>query len=266
MSNTPFPQYPAACLNKNDIIAYLIPYLEKGWEIYQGNQENQFIIRLLDNLKLFIELKQGKWRISTGLDIDQSLAVWAFPENLGELDSAIRQAVSTASGGSPSGTRIEWSSVPTTVRLDEEKPASNLAKLVALIGSSNIEAIFDAYLDNKGLDTVLNMATLGIKISTNIRLLTSTKMLQSSSGGTARLTPSYIKSCQKELGCSGLEIRYNSYTGHQRRFMLLSGGQSLIVGPSLNNLSVNEASHLESDMADIVFFNKEWVSAQHLIV
>lgn len=265
MPNNPFPQYPIAHLNREDIIAYLTPYLEKGWEIYQGSQENQFIVRLLDNLKLFIELEEGKWRISTGLDINKSLAVWAYPENLVQLDSAIRTAVSIGSGGSPTGTRIEWSSVPTAVRLNEQEPASNLAKLVALIGSSSIEAIFDAYLDNKGLETILNMATLGINISTNIRLLTSTKMVQSSSG-IPRLTTSYIRSWIDQLDCSSAEIRHNRYTGHQRRFMLLSGSQSLIVGPSLNNLSVNEASHLEANTADISFFNSEWNSAQELSV
>ncbi|WP_335076091.1 hypothetical protein [Nostoc sp.] len=265
MSNTPFPQYPVARLNREDIIAYLTPYLEKGWEIYQGNQENQFIVRLLDNLKLFIELREGKWRVSTGLDVDKSLAIWAYPDNLGELDSAIRTAVSIGSGGSPSGTRIEWSSAPTAVRLNEQEPASNLAKLVALIGSSSIEAIFDAYLDNRGLETILNMATLGINISTNIRLLTSTKMVQLSSG-MPRMTTSYVRNWLNQLGCNGAKIRHNPYTGHQRRFMLLSRSQSLIVGPSLNNLSVNEASHLEPDTADIYFFNSEWQSAQELSV
>lgn len=263
-SNTPFPQYPAHRLSREDIVAYLTPFLEKGWEIYQGSQENQFIVRLLENLKLFIELREGKWRVSTGLDVDKSLAIWAYPENLSELDNAIRRGVSLSSGAVD--TRIEWSSTPTTVRLNEEEPASNLAKLVALIGSSTIEAIFDAYLDNKGLETLLNMVTLGINVSTSIRLLTSTKMVQQPSSGLPRLTTSYIRIWLNQLGCAGAEVRHNPYTGHQRRFMLLSGSQSLIVGPSLNNLSVNEASHLESDINDISFFNNEWQKSQQLSV
>ena len=265
MSNIPFPQYPVPRLSSEDIIAYLTPYLEKGWEIYKGNQENQFIVRILDNLKLFIELRDCKWRVSTGLDVDQSIAIWAYPENLVELDTAIRHGVSLASGGSPSGTRIEWASLPITLRLNQQEPASNLAKLVALVGSSTIEAVFDAYLDNKGLQTILNMVTLGIKISTTIRMITSTNIVQPPRG-IPRMTTSYVQSWIDQLGCSGAEIRHNAYSGHQRRFILLSGSQSLIVGPSLNNLSVNEASHLEADTADISFFNSEWSSAQQLSV
>lgn len=264
MSNTPFPKYPNHRLSREEIVAYLTPYLEKGWEIYQGSEENQFIVRLGENLKLFIELREGKWRVSTGLDVDQSIAIWAYPENLGELDNSIRKGVSLSSGST--GTRIEWSSTPTTVRLNEEEPASNLAKLVALISNSTIEAIFDAYLDNKGLETLLNMATLGTRISANVRLLTSTKMVQQPSNRIPRLTTSYVRTWLNQLGCNGAEVRHSPYTGHQRRFMLLSGGQSLIVGPSLNNLSVNEASHLESDTSDVVFFNGEWLKAQQLCV
>lgn len=263
MSNISFPQYPVSRLSREDVIAYLTPYLEKGWEIYQGSQENQFIVRILNNLKLFIELREGKWRVSTGLDVDKSLAIWAYPENLVQLDSAIRTAVSVGSVGSPSGTRVEWSSVPKTVRLNQQEPASNLARLVTLIGASSIEAIFDAYLDNKGLETILNMVTLGITISMNIRLLTSTNIVQPSKG-MPRMTTSYIRGWMSQLGCSGAEIRHNTYAGHQRRFMLLSGGQSLIIGPSLNNLSVNEASHLEADMDDMSFFNSEWKLAAQL--
>jgi hypothetical protein len=264
MSNNSFPQYPVAHLSREDVIAYLTPYLKRGWEIYQGNEENQFIVRLLDNLKLFVEFQESKWRVPTGLDVNKSLSIWAYPENVGQLDSAIRKAVPVATGGSID-TRIEWSSLPTTVRLNEQEPASNLAKLVALIGSSSIEAVFDAYLDNKGLEAILNMATLGIGISPNIRLLTSTKMLKSSNG-IPRLTISYVRSWVNQLGCSGAEICHATYTGHQRRFMLLSGNQSLIIGPSLNNLSVNEASHLEANTADVSFFESEWNSAHKMSV
>ncbi len=43
--------------------------------------------------------------------------------------------------------------------------------------------------------------------------------------------------------------------------MLLSGGISLIVGPSFNNLSTNEVSYKESDAQDRSFFDSEWLIA-----
>lgn len=252
-----FPEYPVARLARSDVIAYLSPRLAKGWEIYRGTGEYQFIVRLADNLKLFIELVDGKWRVSTGLGVNQSLAIWAYPDNVRELDSAIARGLKSAG--------IDWASAPSAVRLSAPEPATNLGRIVALVGSSKIEAVFDAYLDNKGLDTLLNMVTLGVQISPNVRLVTSTRMVAPSSGH-ARLTASYARNWFGQLGLIGASIRHHPYSGHQRRFILLSGGQTLIVGPSLNNLALNEACHLEPDTADLGFFDQEWTTAQQLAV
>lgn len=254
----PFPNYPGTRLTRDHIVGYLVPYLQKGWEIYQGDSENQFVVRLADNLKLFIEFVDRRWRVSTGLAPNMSIAIWAYPETLHELDSAIQIGVRTAT--SAIDPKPEWSALPRAIRLSADEPASNISKIVGLIGSSKVEAVFDAYLDNKSLETLLNFATLGVQISTNVRLLTSTKMVNPSQG-LPRLTLSYVRSWITQLECLSAEVRHATYSGHQRRFILLSGGQSLIIGPSLNNLSLNEASHLESDAADVKFFAAEWASA-----
>jgi hypothetical protein len=44
--------------------------------------------------------------------------------------------------------------------------------------------------------------------------------------------------------------------------MLLSGGQTLIIGMSLNELNKNEAVHLETDEHDRPWFDAEWTSSQ----
>ncbi|KAF3884261.1 MULTISPECIES: hypothetical protein [Nostocales] len=146
-----------------------------------------------------------------------------------------------------------WSSTPTSIRLYQNEPTTNFSKLVGLIATSTIEAVFDPYLDNKGLSHILTLATLGVSVSQNVRLLTSSKVGN-------RLTKPYIQSWFKELNSLG-EIRQLKSDKEHRRFMLLSGGQSLIIGLSLNDLSKNEAAHLESDTQDSMFFNSEWNTA-----
>ena len=131
-----FPPYPPAALTRADIVGYLAPYLHRGWEIYRGDDDGMFVVRLLDNLKLFIELIGQKWRVSTGLAPNESIAVWAFPETLSELDAAIQKAVPIATS---SGSRLEWTGLPRSVRLLADQPASNLSRVVALVGTLEIE-------------------------------------------------------------------------------------------------------------------------------
>jgi hypothetical protein len=57
-----------------------------------------------------------------------------------------------------------------------------------------------------------------------------------------------------------MEMRKCAIDAQHRRFLLLSNGQSLIIGCSLNKLDHNEAAHLESSTSDEIFFNQEWTS------
>lgn len=252
-----FPTYPSPSLSTADVIAYLSPYRQRGWEVYRGDTADQFIVRLDDNVKLFIELVDGRWRVSTGLAPNLSLSVWAHPENVSELDAAIQKGEYHATSG---GLKLQWSTGPVTARLVATLPASNLSRIVALVGAAEVVAVFDAYLDNKGLEALLDLATLGLRLSATLRLITSTKMVQPGHG-VARLTSSYARAWRGEIGIPAAEFRHNPYTGHQRRFMLLDASQSLILGPSVNNLGVNEAAHVESDAVDLPFFDTEWTGA-----
>ena len=42
--DVPFAQYPTPRLTPEDVVGYLIPYREKGWEVFRGSAENQFIV------------------------------------------------------------------------------------------------------------------------------------------------------------------------------------------------------------------------------
>ena len=55
-----------------------------------------------------------------------------------------------------------------------------------------------------------------------------------------------------------VEIRKSTSKNPHRRFMLLSGGQTLILGLSINSLDKDEAAHLEANTVDRAFFDSEW--------
>ena len=258
---TAIPSYPAPSLSREQVISFLVPCIQRGWEIYTGKAEDQFIFRLAENLKLFIEQTPEGWRVSTGLAPSMSISIWAYPETTSELTAAVAHALSivTHAFAEP----ITLDAPPRSIRLKASEPASNLSKMCALIGSSSINAIFDTYLENKSLEALLNMSTLGVRISRDLRLLTSSSMTQAKSVQ-PRLTSSYFTAWTDQLALHNCILRHRDYKGHQRRFLLLSGGTSLILGPSLNNLNVNEASHVENDSADLALFEQEWAQSSNL--
>jgi hypothetical protein len=264
-AKNPFNQYPSSELTREDVIAYLIQYKQKGWDIYRGDSDNEFIIRATETQNVYVYYapahtannEKETWVVSFGLNARFS-SISGYPENLIALEEAIKFGIRIV--GNVSGLNLNWLSSPSSVRLYKTQPATNLNKIVGLIGISTIEAIYDTYLSNNSLATILDMETLGIKISPNIRLLTSTGMMHPSKG-TPQLTQSYLANWFNQLGCSGGQVRHKQHKGHDRRFILLSGAKSLLLGFSLNNLSVNEASSVEADTEDKTFFDSEWNTA-----
>ncbi len=146
---------------------------------------------------------------------------------------------------------------PARVRSVEQEPASNFSRLARLIGSSQIEAVYDPYLDDKGLGNLLILVRLANSASSSLRLITSRKEAE-------RLSSSFITAFFTELGASSGEVRKTSSPRPHRRFMLLSRGRSLIMGMSLNDLNKNEAAHTETDVLDKAFFEAEWAASQPL--
>ncbi len=150
-----FPQYPKPQLKHDDVVAYLLQYREKGWDIFQGPSKDIFVIRLTDNINVFVECVNDSWRVMDGQSLSHREALYGMPENIAALHAAITEAVSLA----PVlyGLSFEWSSIPRTTRLKRNEPITNLSKIVAMISSMSIDAIFDSYLDNQGLRTILEV-------------------------------------------------------------------------------------------------------------
>ena len=258
MSNTnPFPKPPAPQLTREDVVGYLAECQTNGWVVYEEDpneptfpteERDRFTIRLHEHLWIRVHWGAGKCTIRAHVEAVE--AAFGSPQTLKGLDELIARAVSVYGPiyGVP-----QWPSKPNTVRLAQARPATNFVTLAGLIGSSAIEAIFDPYFNDQALANVQILFNLGVKVSRNGRILTAPK-------GAAKLSAAYKSNWLAETG-TACEFRKLAVDGAHRRFMLLSGGQSLILGMSLNSIAKDEAAHIEADSADLLFFNSQWTNA-----
>ena len=128
------------------------------------------------------------------------------------------------------------------------------------MGSSQIEAVFDPYLENKSLVAIIEILSFGNGgVANGVRLLGSTNK---TTGHIPKLTKAGVDAWLAQLRING-EARVMPSSEH-RRFILLSGGQSLILGLSLNAIHKNEALRLEPDAQDRTVFNGVWKTASPL--
>ena len=152
--------------------------------------------------------------------------------------------------------------IDTAIRFEkdeQDEPDENLKKLVKLINAATIEAIFDPYFENEALNNLAKLKGFGASISSEIRVLTSSEVIKPRKSKAPRLSKAHEEKTFQALSTVG-EIRL--IDEEHRRFILLSGGVSLIIGMSLNQFSKNEAASLESDRDDRAFFDSQWSSAQ----
>lgn len=146
-------------------------------------------------------------------------------------------------------------------RLKAGEPATNLRKIVDVIGSGTLTGVHDPYLDEKALETLLKLKGLGITISKNLRLLTAPK-----AGNAAASIASFLHDLNTEMG-SQWELRTYASTGKpHRRFLILQDKSVVTCGLSLNNVNKDEAldrTPAGNELAeyDLNFFDNCWASA-----
>jgi hypothetical protein len=241
----PFPQYPGNRLSREDVVDYLLASQEQGWcRAFQGKNSLLFILTVDDDKKISITLKEGAWHVIAERIGGLELAGRA--ETLPQLEQALSQAAAYHSQ--------RWQQQRTTGRLTAQKPATNLATISRLAGTAEIQAVFDPYLSNKSLAALLDILTLGPTASNNLRFLACEKMAK---GTYPQLTKPFVDHWFRERGVTAGEARLMP-DGEHRRFLLLSGGQSLLLGMSLNSIAKNEAVRIEPDNTDRPFFESVW--------
>jgi hypothetical protein len=124
-----------------------------------------------------------------------------------------------------------------------------------------VKGIFDPYLDNNTIEELRTILSFGKgAIANGVRLLGSA---EKSHGKSPTFTATGVAAWLTQLGISGEARTFAAKTEH-RRFLLLSDGQTLIHGHSLNAPHKNEAVHLETNGEDLVFFETTWKASQPL--
>jgi hypothetical protein len=154
-----------------------------------------------------------------------------------------------------------WPEKKAKARLHQATPATNLVTISTLIGNAEIEGVFDPYLDNRALAALIDILSLSGSVSKSVRLLSSGHAVPGK--GKSKLTKTFVAQWFAEHNVASGEVRVMA-PGQHRRFILLSGRQSLLLGMSLNSMAKNEAVRLESDYDDRPLFNLEWVKASPL--
>ncbi len=245
MDDRIFPPSPTPDLTREAIIDVLCEWRDLGWIIYADNND-VFTICIAENHRVTISPSTvpGTWNLKT----------WGIGRQFGHASNAAELRARLANHAHT--LNINWPTSPKTIRLVRGKPASNIGTIQRVIATSVIEAVYDIYLDDKGVDMLITLHNLGTKFDPELRLLSSAAKVPK------ELRKQFVSQAFIDLGCSKGEARYlDMKKGHEYRFMLLTGGRALVLGTSLNRMDVNEAPHLESDTKDRPLFENVWKTA-----
>ncbi len=228
---------------------YLLGQKQRGYQVYQAQGDGRYELLLDDMHRItFGPPITGKTQVQ-GYALN-NIVQWFDVTSFLEFKTAVDSLARTMIGD-------RWQQSPPTARLSVETPSTNLATISNLIGSASIEAIFDPYLENRSLAALIDILSFGAgSVANGVRVLGTNK---TTSGPVPRLSRSGFDAWLAQLGLKG-EIRLMGASEH-RRFLLLSGGQSLLIGHSLNALHKNEAVRLEPDKDDRAFFDSVWAKA-----
>lgn len=249
-----FPPPPPPSLSLEQVVAYLLALKSDGHAVFQDEkQQNVFFVALghLKRIRISVRTEGGKAQVQ--LQHCENMVNYLDVSSMPQLESTVSSFARTAAGG-------DWPVSPTIGRLQSTTPATNYATISQLIGSANVEAIFDPYLENRSLATLVDILSFGNgNVAEGVRLLGSSRITQ---GAIPRLTKAGVDAWLSQLGISG-EARIMPSSEH-RRFMLLGGGKSLLLGHSLNSIHKNEAIRIEPDSEDRKFFDSVWTTATKL--
>lgn len=244
------PQKPLAqvpFLSREDVVEQLILWRSQGFQVFADGADFSFPIA--DGEGKISEVN-GTWQVSyTRFGVLSTLGVASSLSSLAELIRLV------------AGNHTNWPEQPSNVRLQADTPATNLRSISRLIGSSSICAVFDTYLDNSGLVALCQILSFGDgRVLDGVRMIATEATTRASRGRPARLSRAGVQAWAAELQISA-EVRILPKESEHRRFLLLSSGHSIVLGPSLNSLDKNEAASIQDGREDQLFFDARWQSA-----
>jgi hypothetical protein len=247
----PFPVYqpPAkAVFTKERVVDYLLMLVANGYQVCSAGEE---YVLPQDDGEVRLRPVEGVWQVSR-----IRLGVLTTFGGAGSEDD-LNRLLAKAVGATPE--------LPRRGRLDATTPATNYRTIAGLIGSSELQAVFDTYLDNQSLEQLIHILSFGKgAFAGHVRLLGTTATTQSGPGKPARFSKAGVDAWAAQLQIQA-EARVLPKGSEHRRFLLLDGGRSIILGPSLNSLHKNEAVSIEDDKEDRPFFDRQWQVATPLV-
>lgn len=238
-----FPALPAPSLSPEIVAARCLELKAEGWEVFRDGARLVVKTGATSNVTLTPDIN-GQCHVSGRTDFG-AILINVPVHSLEELDEALRQR--GVAGRAP---RRD------STRTRQGEPASNIGRIAGLM-RSRVEGVYDPYLDDRGLATLVSLVGLGHGVAPDVRLVTSLALGE-------RLTQAFVAATVRELRAPHGLVRRTTSPKPHRRFMLLSGGQSLILGMSLNDLDKDEAARIEPDTEDRPFFDREWGQATPL--
>lgn len=248
-----FPVLPTSRVETDEVVRYLTELSAQGHRVYRDSKQAEvFFIQLSDAHRLRISASGGRSQVQLHY-LDNTTALL----NASSLDS-VERAIGTLVRKVPGMT---WPYRSTEARVSAGTPATNYSTISRLIGSAQVEAVFDPYLTNGGLEGLRVILSFGSgSVANGVRLLGSTA---TTTGGIPRFTKTGVDAWLLQLGVAG-DARVVAAKSEHRRFLLLSTGHSLLLGHSLNAIHKNEAVRLEVDAEDRPFFDVTWAGAASL--
>ena len=253
MSNqSSFPQKLSTVLTREELVDYLLQHHSRGYSIYQDEGANGSFELVLSDMYCIRFTVAGEMVRVEGCTFNH--AGWTFEvSSLADLGKSVDYIANQMIG-------TNWQASPSSARVHESTPATNLATISRLVGTSAVEAIFDPYLENRSLTTLIEILSFGEgSVANNVRVLSTSK---TSNRQVPRLTKAGFESWLDQLRITG-QLRIMEPSEH-RRFLILSSGQSLLLGHSLNSINKNEAVRLEPASQDQLFFEQVWSRAMPL--
>jgi hypothetical protein len=242
-----FPTYPGASFSEADVENYLEELSEKGWGVFLRGNEYVVVIDDGREISAWFNSREKKWTV----DASHQEGTFGFSANPIVSFSKFKEHVAKAAEylGQP------LENGPRNIRLRADTPVSNKTSIARLAHGNAVKCVFDSYFDDKSIATLLTLVNLGMTMDSNVRILTN-------SNKRAKLSSQLIENFKAEKGIC-LDVRFCSADQH-RRYLLLSSGESLIVGCSLNALDKNEAAHIEDSPVDRDFFEEQWKRSSSL--
>lgn len=242
-----FPPFVPAqgVVSRNDVEAYLTEFANLGFQVFSDS--SGYVIEVQETMLLMVKPNGDLWTVGySRMNVLSTLGDAATFEDLVHLIDKAGKSIG-----------IDVTKPPSSARLIESRPAYNYHTISILLAGGTVEAIFDPYLQNASLAELTNILSFGSSTPANgIRLLGSPTKFGTQS---TKLTRAGLDAWLREHSIAG-DARITKAREH-RRFMLVSGGRSLLLGHSLNAIHKNEALRVEPDNDDRSFFDSEWATA-----